>query len=499
MLKDIKKWEGMLWILFAGLIIPILFIGRYNVISADDYAYGLEVHHNWMENHSLFQVLGTAFEVVANRFMTWQGTYTSVFFMSLNPLNFHGGTGWLIPLFMVSMLCLSTGFFFKQTVVCVTAGRENGGVAVRGITLLYLIMFIQGIVSPVEGFFWYNGAVHYILMHSFMLFYLGLFLKLQKGTKAKMKTIIFVVQTILLCVLGILVGGGNYISALQCMEVSVVILAAGLLYKKIGLAQILGFLSMAAGFVASVAAPGNALRQAGTNGMGVFSAILSSFVMAIKDVKGWLNPLLILFLLIIIPFLWKLAKEIPFDFRYPLVAAVLCYCLYASLYAPCLYGVGNADSGRMRNIIQASFYIYLVVGELYVLGALQRKIQKADKEWSRDLLTVITIGKKYEWLYRIVLLAGIVCVLVLTGDKNTYTSMSAVRSVVIGEAQDYYEENLERQAIIAGEEQDIYLEPLSVKPHVLYFADYVTKEDPNNWINRTAARYYNKNSIQLKD
>ena len=126
-------------------------------------------------------------------------------------------------------------------------------------------------------------------------------------------------------------------------------------------------------------------------------------------------------------------------------------------------------------------------------------IQKTDKEWSRDLLTVITIGQKYDWLYRIVLLAGIVCVLVLTGDKNTYTSMSAVRSVVIGEARDYYEENMERQAIITGEEQDIYLEPLSVKPYVLYFADYVTKEDPNNWINRTAARYYDKNSIQLKD
>lgn len=499
MLKDSKKWEGILWILFVGLIIPILYIGRYNVISADDYAYGLEVHRNWIENHSLFQAIGTAFEVVANRYMTWQGTYTSVFFMSLNPLNFHNGAGWLIPLFMISMLCLSTGFFFKQSIACITGNKVRGGIVVRGIALLYLLMFIQSLTSPVEGFFWYNGAVHYILMHSFMLFYLGLFLKLQKGVREKMKTVAFLGQTLLLCILGVLIGGGNYISALQCMEVGIVIVAAGFLFKKLSIAQIVGFLTMAAGFVASVAAPGNALRQAGTNGMSVPSAIFSSFIMAVKDVKEWVNPLLIFFLLIIIPFLWQLAKEIPFDFRYPLIAAILCYCLYASLYAPCLYGVGNVDSGRMRNVIQASFYIYLLVGELYILGALQRRIYKSNKEWSKDMITVITIGQKYVWLYRIILLAGIVCVLVLTGDKNTYTSMSALRSVAIGEAQIYYEENLERQAIIAGEEQDIYLEPLSVKPHVLYFADYVTKEDPNNWINRTAARYYNKNSIQLVD
>ena len=62
--------------------------------------------------------------------------------------------------------------------------------------------------------------------------------------------------------------------------------------------------------------------------------------------------------------------------------------------------------------------------------------------------TVIAIGQKYVWLYRVVLLAGIVCVLLFTGDKNTYTSISALRSVAIGEAQAYYEENMDRQTIV---------------------------------------------------
>ena len=497
MLKSDKKWESTLWIVFLGLLIPLLYIGRYNVISADDYAYGLEVHRNWLENHSLLQVVITALQVVAKRYATWQGTYTSVFFMSLNPLNFNNSAGWLIPLFMVSMLCLSTGFFFKQAIACLTGDRIKESLIVRGITLLYLLMFVQCLTSPVEGFFWYNGSVHYILMHSFMLFYLGLFLKMRKGAKDRMRTAAFWTQTVLLCMLGVLVGGGNYISSLQCMEISVVILAAGLLFKKINIAQIVGFLTMTVGFVASVAAPGNAIRQSGTNGMSAPTAILQSFVMALKDVREWINPLAVLFLLIVIPFLWQIVKEIQFDFRYPLIAALFCYCLYASLYAPCLYGVGNADSGRMRNVIQASFYIYLLVGELYFLGALQRRLRKSNKEWSTDLSAVIAIGQKYVWVYRIVLLAGMICVLLFTGDKNTYTSISALRSVAIGEAQAYYEENMDRQSIIDGDEQDIYLNPLSVKPHVLYFADYVTADDENNWINRTAARYYDKNSIQL--
>lgn len=499
MWKEDKRWESVLWILFFCLIIPILYIGRYNVISADDYAYGLEIHHNWTENRSLFQVLGTVCEVVKNRYMTWQGTYTSVFFMALNPLNFHTGAGVLIPLFMVSMLCMSTFFFFKQAIAGVTGNRVKCDKGVKVLALLYLLMFMQCITSPVEGFFWYNGAVHYMLMHSFMLFYLGLFLKLQKGVNERIKGGAFIGQTFLLCFLGVVVGGGNYISALQCMEVGVVILVAELLFKKIGIAQIAGFLSLTAGFITSVAAPGNAVRQTGTNGMGVVSSILTSFVMAVKDVKEWMNPLLILFLLMVIPILWRIVPEIEFDFRYPFIAAVLCYCLYASLYAPCLYGVGNVDSGRMRNVIQASFYLYLLVGEMYVLGALRHKISNSNKEWSADLKVVLAIGQKYVWLYRYVLLIGIVLVLMLTGDKNTYTSVSAIRSVVIGEAQTYYAENQERQEILAGEEKDIYFQPLSVKPHVLYFADYVSKDDENNWINTVAARYYNKNSIQLAE
>lgn len=497
-IKKEKYWGIAMWILLAVLLLPLIYIGRYNVMSADDFAYGLEVHQEWQTNHSLPRTVGTAFKVVSSRYINWQGTYTSVFFMSLNPLNFNSNIGWLIPIVILGMLCVAVWFFIRQGMGILTAGQYKKGLVANTAVAIFLIGFIESITSPVEGYFWYNGATHYMLMHAFMLFFVGQFLKLDKRNCLATMPGRYIISAVFLSLFGVLVGGGNYITALQCVELTTILLFVGIYTKNISVAQIVGFIFLLGGFLINVLAPGNAVRQSGTNGMGAVQAILHSFILALKDIKVWCTPFAIVCLLILLPIFWKIIKEVRFHFPYPLVVVLFLFCLYSSLYSPCLYGVGNVDSGRMRNVIQGSFYFYAAGGCLYLLGYLYNRMNETKKEWAMDLSQVLRIGHKYLWLYRVGLSALLFVVLFFTGDKNTYSSISALRSVIIGEAQQYYAEAQERLMLIESNEADIYLEPFSVHPHVLYFSDYVAKDDVNNWVNRSAAQYYGKDSIQLR-
>lgn len=497
MKSRMQKELLILILLLIVLLVPIIYIGRYNVISADDYSYGYETHRVWMESSSVWNVLKAAAKTAAERYETWQGTYSSIFLMALNPLNFNTGFGWMIPTLIIGLLSASGGYFVTQLLIYLglNASKKERGMIAIGIVLVYLIAFVPSIAVPVEGFFWFNGSVHYIFMHSFMLFFLGLFLKKEEISDANHVKVNKVTHVVALMIVGLIVGGGNYVSALQCLELSVILLFLCVLKRKVTFSRIIGLFSLMAGLVISVIAPGNAIRQSQSNGMEVVEAIINSFICSFKDILEWMNPLILCTLFMLIPFYIRLYKRVQIRFAYPAIVCVILYCLYASAYAPGLYGVGNVDAGRIRNLVQASFYFYLFLAEGYILGAIYNKRGKffAQEKWKK----LFSFLKKYSVIYLffwIVLFAGVLC---LTENRNTYSSVSAFRSIVKGEARTYYEESQARQIIIQGSEKNVYLEPLSVYPYVLYFSDFVTEDSDNRWINERAARYYGKESIQL--
>lgn len=495
--SNIRKELLVLSILLLVLLIPIIYIGRYNVISADDFGYGCEVHHAWTDSGTIGSVIKAACETVANRYEIWQGTYSSIFIMTLNPLNFSSGAGWMIPVLLIGMIIFSNWYFLKQIIEWLAGEKKS---EIRLITyvilLIYLITFIQTIKSPVEGFFWFNGSVHYLLMHSFMLLFLGLFISRKENVSLKYNLLHNVIRTIFLILGGIIIGGGNYITVLHCMEISVILLLISFIRKQMNVPQIIGLVSLAAGFVVSAIAPGNAIRKSKTNGMGAIEAIINSFIGAFQDIKEWINPLVVCAVFLLIPLFFAIYRQIKFKFKYPVWVCIFIFCLYASLYTPSLYGVGNADAGRICNVIQATFYLYLFLTEFYVLGAIYVRFKDSNIA-KHNLLSVLDINSKNFMIYSlffVFLFGAIIC---FTENRNTYTSVSAMRSLVNGEAKQYHEEAMERERIIKGSEMNIYLEPLSVHPHVLFYFDFVEKDHPENWINDKAAKYYDKESIQL--
>ena len=101
-------------------------------------------------------------------------------------------------------------------------------------------------------------------------------------------------------------------------------------------------------------------------------------------------------------------------------------------------------------------------------------------------------------------LAGMLGVLVIiflfAADKNTFTSVSALRSLVNGEAKVYYEENQERLELYRDPDiKDVVVSPLTAKPHLLYKVDVGNEGSPDYWISIALCDYYGKRSVRLEE
>lgn len=163
------------------------------------------------------------------------------------------------------------------------------------------------------------------------------------------------------------------------------------------------------------------------------------------------------------------------------------------MFTPTLYAVGMVGMSRVDNIIQMVYYLCLIMVSAYWLGyfAHREKRQFAGEAFGCFL-------EKTGNRMTVVCLLLLLVMWVFTADKNTYTSVSAVRSLVNGEAQTFYEEAMERHRLYTDDTvADVVVRPYSAKPALFDFQDL--SEDAGNWLNLAVARYYHKDSVRAMD
>ncbi|MBD5478432.1 MAG: hypothetical protein HDR08_07965 [Lachnospiraceae bacterium] len=487
-----KQYFGLYAVVLLGIsLIPLLIAGRYNVLAADDYAMSKESHLIWESTHSLWEMLKYAVQYTLKLYWTWKGSFTVSFFESLNPGAFGEKFACLTPVIMLFSILFSLAIFEKSVLSrYYTYTREEAAVLFGGAAFLIL----QTLPSPVEGLYWYSGALGYTFLHFLMLLLFAMVWKIEKAKNNLAK----ILYTLLACMYAFLVGGSQYITVLECLLWYAVLLF--LERKNMRWWKIVPGISLALGSALNFLAPGNMARKAESAGLGPVKAILYSFVEALKCMKEWTTPMLVMVILFLLPFAWKIARkpQKKFMYRYPLVVIGFSYCLFSAAFTPSLYGVGNADSGRIRNLAQSVFYILLVVDLFYVIGYVQKKLDSAENGVWADVRVVKDIVRKYLWAYRWIAFAAVLLVWVGTGDKNTFSSVSALRSLANGEIRTYYAEAQERQEIYRDETITVAVAaPFSAKPKVLYFTDIVPEGDANYWINENIAAYYGKEKVLL--
>lgn len=507
---SMKKMAVCAAVLFALSVLPLLLLGRYNVMCIDDYDYGRQIHDTWMATGSLWQSIQTAFRQTGEFFKEWQGTYVSCFLMAVCPMNFWYGAAFIVPVIMIGMFAGSTFLFGRQILI---KWFDSDKQKASFVMLLLLFMFYQVMEAPFEGIYWYNGATHYILMESLLF----LMLTLVSGILWAEDKRALLFRSLPAALLGIIVGGGNLVTALQAEILLVFLLVFAYVgRRKKAVYVLLPFLTFTAGFLCNILAPGNAVRASLDTDVGYppVLAILLSFYYAAAFAIGWTNTFVLLTWAALLPVLWQIGKKSKRSFAHPVWVTAGAFCILSAMFTPTLYAVGMAGLSRVDNIIQMVYYLCLFFVTAYWFGWFaHRRGQNAADGAESEKKTVESGNPSVEqsagnalgcFLEKAGNRMTAVCVLLvllvwtLTADKNTYTGISALRSLVNGDAAVYYAEAMERHELYLDETvMDVIIEPYSARPALFDFEDLTP--DDGNWLNLAVSRYYHKDSVRLRE
>lgn len=493
-IENKKTGDGSFAVILAAAflvmsLLPLLWLGKYNVMCIDDYDYGRQVHDTWQETGSLAASAQTAWRQNMEFYQNWQGTYVSCFLMGMCPMNFDYEAAWVVPILMIGMFAVSTFVLGRHILVrWLGCGKRGASLAV----LLLLFLFYQIIEAPFEGIYWYNGATHYILMQSVWFFLLTLVSEMS-WTENKMRAAVFCV---LASVLSVIVGGGNLVTGLQA-EILMAFLCLYILYQKRDriLYVMIPFLTGSIGFLFNILAPGNHIRGSldMDEGYSALQSILLSFYNTAVFAIRWTPAFAILMWLALLPLLWRLVKESKREFSHPVLLTASAYCVLSAMFTPTLYAVGMTGLSRVDNIIQMTYYMTVLIVTAYWLGHISHREQEEGAGSAADAFGVFLerAGSRMSAVCLVTLLA----VWVLTADKNTYTSISALRSLVKGEGKTFYTQAMERHELYIDEAvKDVVVSPYTERPYLFSFEDL--QEDPGNWLNLAVTRYYHKDSVK---
>ena len=460
-----------------ALLIPMLLLGRCAVPAADDYGYAAAARRAWEASGSLGPVLRAAASQVLSSWYGWQGTFSGIFLMALQPALFAEKLYALTPFVMLGALLL--GVFSLCPALFDGVFSADRRVAVLTAAAVCLLC-TQLPPSAVQGFYWWNGAIYYVFFHGLAMAAIALAIRLVRKGGAGREA--------LLILLALFLGGGNYVTALGCAILSVGALCLTALLKTPGRRRLLlPTLALLLSFALSAAAPGNAVRAMTVHSSpGVLEAIGLSFRAGAESIRNWTDLPLLGTLLFLAPFLYRAAAEARFSFRFPALVTLFSYCLLSAMYCPPLYAMGNAGDLRLANIVYFSFVLLAALNLFYWLGwaARKRPLSPASPARRRGIALLTALLFVLSW--------G----LSVTGGRSL-CSLGAAGLLRSGEAQAYRACADRRLTVLLDRSvRASALEPFPSQPYLLYVEDIY--EDPENWVNVVMSLYYDKDSLWIQ-
>ncbi len=481
-----RRLAVLMVLVYLALILPIVYVGKWNAPQLDDFGYSAATHHAWINTHSLIEVLKAAAKETMGNYRSWQGTFSSIFLMTLSPAIFDYRGYKLVPAIMIGAMTLAC-FALARLLLRNCLNRKGWEwISLGAITS---ILTIEKIYTIPSGLTWYNAAVHYMFMHSVMILLLCFVVRLVQE-QTLWKKIVYLLLSLLFSV-G--TGGTNY--ATSVMGILLVAAVCGLLlfYKKRrAWISLIPFVVTLICFLLNITAPGNAVRASNYAGCGkpALQSILLSFGSAASYSVEWMDAFTALVLLMLVPVFWHIFGKEREDgeFRFPLPGLVLLFsfCILASGFTSSWYSLGEPGLSRLLNVVRMSYQILLIINEGYFIGWLRR-----------------VRGEKFRKGFTLHLSGFVILALLMWATVHfhhnplgTFTTFSAYYYIRIPQAVWYYNEYMARRELLeASAGQNVVLVPYQNKPW-LFFIEDIT-EDPGDWRNNGVGRYYGLASVRL--
>lgn len=396
--------------------------------------------------------------------------------------NVFSNTAYHLVTFVI-LLLLCGGIFY---LLCPLFRRFLPGTCGEWITVSSILSFlcIQTVEFQCDSFYWYNGSMYYTGFFAVTLFFLGtLFRYLDNGKR---------ILLLPLLLFAVFLGGGNYVSLLPCMLLSVTITLL-LLLQKNKKAYICGITSVVLllSFAVSAIAPGNHVRQSGMWKIPAWKAIAKCLLQGIRYTFAWTGLWWVLAALLLLPvFLRILQKKNGAFFSHPILFTGYAYGLFCSMSCPLFYTMNSTGPGRAVAIVYYMFLLISFTVFFYWIGFVVLKMPARPTPPERIEVSGKLNTARY--LAMAVLLFSILC----TGLWQETSAMKAIRVLTDGEAAAYAAEYEDRLLLLNDPEvTDVILTPFTHQPALIYTGDL--PGDPEDPTSRKVAQYFQKTSLYV--
>ncbi len=477
-----RNMAVLLAVILILCLIPMYAVGVYSHPSGDDYAYGLPAHEAWEGTRSLLTVVMASARNTVGTYSGWQGTFSAVFLMGLQP-GFFGEQYYFLGVLFLLTTFLAASVWFIWVALVKTLHMDGWSALLAG--SVFLLLCTQFMPMAFPAFYWYNGAIYYTFFYTLSLAYGALIL--QRWLHGKRG----VASGILILLLSVVIGGGNYATVIVCIALLAGLLAFELAHKRFNWLLGVAWALLLTAFLVSYLAPGTAVRAAACDSIGFPRAVLVTFLYTGKFFSEHLSLPIVLATLLCLPVLAKTAARSSWSFRFPVLVTLGSFALmYIGLFPP-VYAMGGGVPLRLLNILFYMAVALLFVNLYYYLGWLARALDRAEKG-SLPARLRRALSPHLGWFYLVV---GALTVISLCSVSSLErTSVQAAMDLVSGDAAQFDRETDERIAIVTGsQEADVAMPALSVWPETLCCSDL--DSDPGNWMNQLFARYWKKDSV----
>lgn len=473
-----KKIAIFTGIVFLVSLIPILYLSGYVHATGDDYGYGARTHQMWLSTHSVWQVLKAAGQTVQHYWIGWQGTWFTIFLMSLQPEVFWDNGYWIVPWIMLALTIFSTLYLTEYVMVQKLRLPKATWISC---TLILLLTMIQYFPSTKSGIFWYNGTAHYIIPYSMALVAIRCCWSFADRKRKKDWIAAFICMALL--------GGASYLAPLLVLIAVAYLILCEWKTKKHVFYLCIPVAAELAGLIVSYLAPGNKSRGGedfGIHGLLIVKTILECFVDGAKQIFLYLfkTPFILLCLVVIAVLLVNAFQKVrpTFDFPYPVIVAVAMFCMYCAMYAPGVYA-GVELSGGVPNTIYQVFLMTVFITVIYTVGWMNHHFCKDEK-----------MGKIKKAVCGGLLMLALFLILVEKGTLKSSTSYQCYDYIVSGQADDYKAQMEERLSLLRNPElKNVELPAMNSDQGPLMHMEVM--ENPKEWTNTVVKQFFGKESV----
>ena len=491
--KTQNRTQFIKWIIIAVtavlaflLLVPLGLSFFSFPMPGDDYANTLTTVEAWKNEGKVTSTIVAAFVHALDIYKNFQGNFTGVFIMALNPL-LISVTAYQWTLFGINLLFMVSVIWMLMSVMKTRWGMDKKAVLL--IALLLLFVHYNRLMSFIEFGCNFTSASYYTLPFALAMLHLVLLFRINQSDKKCIGSIA------LLVLMSAFLGLNNFPLAIMMLAgLGFMVLFAFIKKHKRKNIFLVLFLVLAAFLALSLLAPGNSRRTDSewVQSFGLVTVIYASFVLGTKlIVTALVSTPLLGVMVLLTPMLAESARKNKGRFTHPLLLAALTYLVFIVQYVPVLYASGYDYHGRIENIKWATCLIWIVVNYINWVGYLAQRHE--TKRPKRLLAASTVLGSAMVlfclWAYY---LAPAKIDDALYVHRLNYETI--YRQTVSGQLQTYRAEQAERFEMLDDADiVDVAFLPLTYDSVIC--GKETLFEDAEENRNRILARHYDKNYI----